>query len=333
MLTLTLSLAQVRALVDACRSPAVRAAVRKAVKPVLVAAAAQWVALFVLLLPLNVALRVLSVFLPFGPISSRRVASASLAVYPLVCALLAKFVYRARLAECFLQSLREVDPRMAAALASGKPAHARGARGEAAAAPYSYWAGRDGDNGDGGGDDARQMALLVAVSGLLRVWRNTGALAAVLAPVAEFLSMRFMIGGSSPWVAAALTAVATLCRPAAPYVMGAAEVWAGARALGASSLRFFTQRAIPRGRQAAFVRTFEPTVCAYFLWPTLLMRLPAGPLAPFLPPLLVWPCAAVGARCLHDIATQRRSERAFNALRAGGGGDDGGGADVTLKRL
>ena len=51
-------------------------------------------------------------------------------------------------------------------------------------------------------------------------------------------------------------------------------------------------------------RTFELTVVIYFVIPTLVMRLPAGPLGPLLGPLVVFPTAAIEARCVHDINTR-----------------------------
>jgi hypothetical protein len=86
--------------------------------------------------------------------------------------------------------------------------------------------------------------------------------------------------------------------------MDAVEVYAGSRALGQSSMRHFLGRAVPAGRHAAFVRTFDLVIVTYFLIPTLLMRLPVGAVRPFLGPLLMFPAAAVAARCVHDITTR-----------------------------
>lgn len=81
-------------------------------------------------------------------------------------------------------------------------------------------------------------------------------------------------------------------------------------------MRHFLTRAIPRGRQAAFVASFEITIVTYFILPSLLMRAPVGPvLRPFVGPLLVWPAAAVAARCVHDITTRGGSERVVKALQ------------------
>ena len=51
--------------------------------------------------------------------------------------------------------------------------------------------------------------------------------------------------------------------------------------------------------------------------PTLLMRVPGGPLGPFLGPLLVFPAAAVAARCVHDITTRSGSGQVVKKLAGG----------------
>jgi hypothetical protein len=76
------------------------------------------------------------------------------------------------------------------------------------------------------------------------------------------LSMLLQVG--RPLAAGALTAVSCLVPPAAPLVMDSVEVWASSRALGQSSMRHFLERAIPKGRHAAFVRCsgLRSTGCA-----------------------------------------------------------------------
>jgi hypothetical protein len=96
-------------------------------------------------------------------------------------------------------------------------------------------------------------ALMLVVS-TVRSWQwvSMGPFGIVLAPLAQFLSIRYVIG--RPWPAAALTAASFLHPAAAPLVMGGVEVWATSRAIGRSSIRAFLARAVPSSRRAAFVR-------------------------------------------------------------------------------
>ncbi|KAI8476208.1 MAG: hypothetical protein J3K34DRAFT_401559 [Monoraphidium minutum] len=292
------------AFVAACRSPAVLRSLKRAAKPLLISALAQYAALMALLAPVHLTLRLVAWATSTQRVafSSHRVVAGSLAVYPLITILLAKFVYRRSLAECFFEALGEVDPQHAQRLASNEPTHKRTLKDK--------MLGMVTDDAD---DPWRMLALLLVAS-LLRSWRwvRMGVLRYVIVPLAQFLSIRYMVG--RPWAAGVLTAAACLLPAVEPLVMDFVEVWASSRALGQSSMRHFLERAIPKGRHAAFVRTFESVIVTYFILPTLLMRLPAGPLGPFLGPLLVFPAAAVAARCVHDITSRAGSDRVVRKL-------------------
>jgi hypothetical protein len=84
---------QVLAFVSACRSAAVRASVKKAAKPILIAAAAQYAILMALLLPVNALLRAVAFLTASKSLafSAHQVVASSLAIYPLVCILLTKY--------------------------------------------------------------------------------------------------------------------------------------------------------------------------------------------------------------------------------------------------
>ena len=66
-----------------------------------------------------------------------------------------------------------------------------------------------------------------------------------------------------PWAAGLLTALVVLSPALEPAVMLGVESWVSSRALGQSSMRHFLQRAVPRNRQQAFIRSVacvcEPT--------------------------------------------------------------------------
>ncbi|KIZ07127.1 hypothetical protein MNEG_0831 [Monoraphidium neglectum] len=161
-------------------------------------------------------------------------------------------VYKRYLVDCFFASLRELDPQQAEQLASNEAKNKRTLKDK--------MLGMVTDDAD----DPWQMLALMMVASLLRSWRwvRMGALGYIVVPLAEFLSIRYMVG--RPLAAGALTAVSCLVPPAAPLVMDSVEVWASSRALGQSSMRHFLERAIPKGRHAAFVRCsgLRSTGCA-----------------------------------------------------------------------
>lgn len=69
-----------------------------------------------------------SLFTPVKALDAHAFVASSLSVYPLLCVLLTKYVYRAALADCFFASLHEVNPQQAAQLAKCAPEHKRGVR-------------------------------------------------------------------------------------------------------------------------------------------------------------------------------------------------------------
>ncbi|GBF98083.1 hypothetical protein Rsub_10312 [Raphidocelis subcapitata] len=294
----------VLAFVRALRSPAVWAGVKRAAKPIVIAAVAQYLVLRALLLPVSLVLRLVGLLKqPTPTFSSHDFVAKSLSIYPLVCIVLTNYVYRSSLADCFFAALKELDPQHAARLASREPLQRRRGLREKVAGFLSDDA-----------DDPWQLLIFTLLVSTLRSWRwvQLGPLGYAVIPLAQFLSFRYMVG--RPRVAAALTLACCVHRPVEPLVMDAVEAWTSSRALGRSSMRHYLARAVPSGRHAAFMRAFEASVVTYFMLPTLAMRMPAGALGPFLGPLMMFPAAAVAAQCVRDITTRTGSERALDKL-------------------
>jgi hypothetical protein len=85
---------------------------------------------------------------------------------------------------------------------------------------------------------------------------------------------------------------------------------------------------LPQGRKAgcrpkpldlvaSVRRTFDVVIVIYFLIPTLMMRLRVGMLTTLLGPMMMFPAAAVGARCVHDITFTARQAPAAKGVYSG----------------
>lgn len=273
----------------ACSSPVVINIVKKTSKTVVITALCHYVLLTVMLWPLGLLCRLLSLltlFLVSFDVSA--LVASSMAVYPMATILLIKYVYRSSMDECFASTLAQLNPKYAAHLAA-MPRRFKPSMSQKVLSRL----GLSLDDSD----DLKTMLMLMLVGLLLRGWRSLPYIGWLVAPVLQFLSIRYMVGRP---VAAALLSVAAALGPALEGpVMSFVQLWASAKVLGRSSLRYYLDRCVPRDKRSAFVRAFEYSIVSYFLLPTALMRLP------LLGSLVAFPAAALGAHALQHLLRRR----------------------------
>eukprot|EP00882_Tetradesmus_deserticola_P030273 GHRQ01033974.1.p1 GENE.GHRQ01033974.1~~GHRQ01033974.1.p1 ORF type:complete len:285 (+),score=108.47 GHRQ01033974.1:461-1315(+) len=234
----------VQAFFGACKSPVVINTMKKTSKTVILTALCHYVLLTIVLWPVGMFCRLLSrLTLNHVNFEVNTLVGSSMAIYPMLTIMLNKYVHPSSMDDCFCSSLAELDPKYAAHLAA-MPRRFKPRLREKVLARM----GMSADDSD----DYKTMLLLMLAGLLLRGWRSLPYIGWLVAPVLQFLSIRYMVGRP---VAAALLSVAAALHPTLEGpVMSFVQLWASSKVLGRSSMRYYLDRCVPTEKRGAFIR-------------------------------------------------------------------------------
>jgi hypothetical protein len=96
------------------------------------------------------------------------------------------------------------------------------------------------------------MLLLMLAGMLLRGWRQLPYVGFIVAPVVQYLSIRYMVGQQAAAIGFSL--LAALLPAWERPLMNFLELWAASRVLAASSMKPFFDRCVPRSKRKSFIQ-------------------------------------------------------------------------------